>query len=482
MSFRWPIAFLVSAAIVLSYLDRQTLPWTLSQIHADYPFSDQIKALFDSAFLISYGLMYLGGGMLLDKLGTRRGFLLVMIFWSLASASHGLAANYGFAPVFGMSFAIVMLVASRCLLGMGEGGGFPAATRVVAEWFPVNERASAMGLINTGTAVGAVVAPWLILVVLNHTGWFGLAPWRWVFFCTGTLGLLWAIWWWRSYFTPEQRNQDSGPEGADLDTAPKARERSAAFYAALTSERGRTSELGRQLGTGKLKRRERRAQAVVSGRALESEANISLAGLLRHRETWAIIGAKFLSDGAWYFYLFWLPKFLMETFQIKFSAATGIGWIPYAASGVGSLVGGGFSSRLLARGSSVNASRKLALGASAALMPWVMLVPQIHSVGWVIFIFSLAFFGQQSWSTLVMILPTDMVPKHAVGTLAGLVGFGGAMGGVLLGQIVGWLRDHGYSYSPALALAGTLHVAAFLLICVVVPKIQPLKFQTSACE
>src|ERR1043166_1883187 len=117
-TLRWRMAFLVSVAIILSYLDRQTLPWTLSQIHADYPFSDQIKAMFDSAFLIAYGLMYLGGGWLLDRLGTRRGFLLVMIFWSLASASQGFAANYGFAPFFGMSFALVMLGASRCLLGM----------------------------------------------------------------------------------------------------------------------------------------------------------------------------------------------------------------------------------------------------------------------------------------------------------------------------------------------------------------------------
>ena len=467
MSSRWPVALLVSAAIVLSYLDRQTLPWTLSQIHVDYPFSDQIKALFDSAFLISYGLMYLGGGLLLDKLGTRRGFLLVMIFWSLASASHGFAADYGFAPVFGMSFAIVMLVASRCLLGLGEGGGFPAATRVVAEWFPVSERASAMGLINAGTAVGAVAAPWFILVVLNYTGWFGLAPWRWVFFCTGTLGLVWAVWWWRCYFTPEQQ----------------AGERSAAFHAASTSEPERAFELGRRFETGEVKRRERRVPGAVSGRALSKvETSISLAQLLRHRETWAIIGAKFLSDGAWYFYIFWLPKFLMETFQIKFNAATSVSWIPYAASGVGSLVGGGFSSRLLARGFSVNASRKLALGASAVLMPWVMWVPGIHSVGWVIFIFSLAFFGQQSWSTLVMILPTDLIPKQAVGTLAGLVGFGGAMGGVLLGQIVGWLRDHGYGYRPALTVAGTLHIVAFVLICVVIPKLQPLKFETSPRE
>ena len=418
---RWRMAFLVSTAIVLSYLDRQTLPWTLTQIKADYPFSDQIKAMFDSAFLIAYGLMYLGGGWLLDRLGTRRGFLLVMIFWSLASASQGFAANYGFAPLFGMAFALVMLIASRCLLGMGEGGGFPAATRVVAEWFPVNERSTAMGIINGGSAVGAVAAPWLIFLVLNHTGWFSLAPWRWVFFLSGALGLLWTVWWMCDY-----RPANQSPQSA----------------------------------------------------ADESNRPVPLREMLAHREVWAIVGAKFLSDAAWYFYIFWLPKFLMETFSIKFSAATGIGWIPYAASGVGCLVGGGFSSWLLGRGVSVNWSRKLALGASAALMPWVMLVPQLHSVGWVIFIFSLAFFGQQSWSTLVMILPTDLISKRAVGTLAGLVGFGGAMGGVLLGQIVGWLRDHGYSYTPALVISGSLHVAAFILICLVIPKIQPLAIST----
>jgi MFS transporter, ACS family, aldohexuronate transporter len=320
------------------------------------------------------------------------------------------------APVFGMSFALVMLVASRCLLGMGEGGGFPAATRVVTEWFPVEERASAMGLINAGTAVGAVAAPWLIFLVLRHTGWFGLAPWRWVFFLSGALGLWWTAWWICDYQPP-----------------------------------GRSSPP-----------------------AEESAPMIPLAEMLSHREVWAIVLAKFLSDAAWYFYIFWLPKYLMETFQIKFNAASGVGWIPYAASGVGCLAGGGFSSWLLRRGASVNRARKMALGASVAFMPWVMLAPRLHSLGGVIFIFSLAFFGQQSWSTLVMILPTDLISRRAVGTLAGLVGLGGAMGGALLGQVVGWLRDHGYSYTPALAISGSLHVAAFLLICLVIPRIQPL--------
>ena len=412
-ALRWSIAVLVSAAIAISYLDRQTLPWAIQAVQADIPFSNQVKAGLDSAFLVTYGLMYIGGGLLLDRLGTRRGFLLIMIFWSLACASHGLATG------------VVMLAASRLLLGMGEGGGFPAATRAVAEWFPVNDRATAMGIINGGTAVGAVAAPPLIALVLTHSGWLGLAPWRWVFFLTGALGLVWTVWWWRSYYAPVVAPGEHG------------------------------------------------------GKLSPPRTGVSLMRLLEHRETWAVAGAKFLSDGAWYFYLFWLPKYLFDAFQLNIKTAGSIGWIPYAASGVGCLAGGGLSSWLLKRGLSVNASRKIALGASAALMPWVMLAPQMHSVGWVIFLFSLAFFGQQSWSTLVMILPTDLISRQAVGTLAGLVGFGGAMGGVLLGQIVGWLRDHGYSYTPALVLAGSLHVAAFLLICLVIPKIQPLTISTT---
>ena len=423
-NLRWSIAFLVSAAIAISYLDRQTLPWAIKAIQADIPFSNQIKAGLDSAFLVTYGLMYLGGGLLLDRLGTRRGFLCIMIFWSLACASHGFAGG------------VIALAASRLLLGVGEGGGFPAATRVVAEWFPVNERATAMGIINAGTAVGAVIAPPLIALVLTQVNWLGLAPWRWVFFLTGALGLLWTIWWWREYQTPDRHKKLSGAERLKIQDAGNST-------------------------------------------AGEPPTKISLTNLLAHRETWAVVVAKFLSDGAWYFYLFWLPKYLFDAFQLDIKTAGSIGWIPYAASGVGCLVGGGFSSWLLKRGVSVNWSRKLALGASAALMPWVMLVPQLHSVGWVIFIFSLAFFGQQSWSTLVMILPTDMISKRAVGTLAGLVGFGGAMGGALLGQIVGWLRDHGYSYTPALVISGSMHIAAFILICLVIPKIQPLKISNN---
>src|SRR6185503_4888426 len=143
---RWRIAVLVSVAIAISYLDRQTLPVAIGEISKDIPISNQVKAVLDSAFLLTYGLMYVGGGRLMDVLGTRRGFTLIMIVWSLACASHGFAGG------------IVMLAASRLLLGVGEGGGFPAATRAVAEWFPVKERSTAMGIINAGTGLGGILA------------------------------------------------------------------------------------------------------------------------------------------------------------------------------------------------------------------------------------------------------------------------------------------------------------------------------------
>lgn len=414
---RWRIAILISAAIAISYLDRQTLPVAIGEIRKDIPISNQVKAFLDSAFLLTYGLMYVGGGRLMDILGTRRGFTIIMIFWSVACASHGFAGG------------VFMLAASRLLLGVGEGGGFPAATRAVAEWFPVKERSTAMGIINAGTGVGGILAPPLIAWVITNVTWLGLSPWRWVFFITGALGLLWTIWWMREYFPPEKHPH--------------------------------------------LQPTEREHLRYVLEKTGKPPPKIPIAELLRFRETWGVICAKFLTDAAWYFYMFWLPKYLLDARGFNIKGVGSVAWIPFAAAAVGCLVGGGLSSWLLHRGYSVNAARKIALGLSAAMMPCVMLVP-IVSVPWVIFLFSVAFFGQQSWSTLVMILPTDLFPKHALGTVAGFVGLGGALGGVVLGQLAGYLLDHGFSYTPVLIIAGSLHVAAFFLILATVRSMNPL--------
>jgi ACS family hexuronate transporter-like MFS transporter len=404
---RWRIAVLVSVAIAISYLDRQTLPVAIKAIEQDIPVSNQQFSLLQTAFLITYALMYAGGGKLTDVLGTRTGFTVIMAFWSLACAGHGLAAN------------LVALAVFRLLLGAGEGGGFPAATRAVAEWFPVKERSTAMGVINTGTAVGMIVAPPLIAGVLLF------ASWRWIFFITGAAGLLWTLWWRRDYFPPEEHPRLSDAE-----------------------------------------RRELPAHAAAGPAPTWAE-------LLRFRQTWGVMTAKFLSDAAWYFYLFWLPKYLYDARGFDIKAVGTFAWIPPAAAGVGCLAGGWFSSRLLQRHVPLNRARKIALGASAVVMPLILFVPSVP-VTWAIALFSVAYFGQQSWSTIVMILPTDIFPRKVVGAVAGLIGFAGAMGGVVFGQGVGYLLDHGYGWTFVFALAGSFHVIAFFVICAAIPSIQPL--------
>src|SRR3954471_1350835 len=181
MQKRWRVALLVSAAIAISYLDRQSLPVAVKAIQQDIPLTNTQFGDLTSVFLFAYAMMYAGGGVLVDRLGTGGGVLAIMIFWSIACASHSLAAGFG------------MLAVSRLLLGAGEGGGFPAATKVIAEWFPVADRSTAMGIVNAGTAVGAMVAPPAIAAILLY------GSWRWVFVACGMAGLAWAFWWAATY-------------------------------------------------------------------------------------------------------------------------------------------------------------------------------------------------------------------------------------------------------------------------------------------
>src|SRR5207248_487419 len=194
------------------------------------------------------------------------------------------------------------------------------------------------------------------------------------------------------------------------------------------------------------------------------------------RETWGLVTAKFLSDAAWYFYLFWLPKYLYDARSFDIKAVGTFAWLPNAAAGIGCLVAGAFSSYLVRRRFSLGIARKVALGMSAGLMPLVILIPHVP-VSWAIGLFCVAYFGQQSWSTLVMVLPADLFPQTVVGSVAGLVGFGGALGGIVFGQCVGYLLDHGAGYAPVFAIAGMLHVIAFLIIVAAVPVVAPLQLE-----
>jgi len=398
---RWRIALLIAAAIAISYFDRQTLPVAIKAIQHEIPVSNFQFGQLNLAFLLAYGAMYAAGGKLIDVLGTGKGFLLIMVWWSLACASHGLATGFA------------MLAASRLLLGIGEGGGFPAATKAVAEFFPAAERSTAMGLINAGTAVGAVIAPPGIALVIAMLGW------RWVFFISGAVGLAWSAWWRRSM--PAE-----SPTNAPTRSRPGW------------------------------------------------EVSFTWLQLLRNRQVWGLVSAKFLSDAAWFVYMSWLAKYLYDVRGFDTAHVGYFAWIPFAASGVGSLSGGWLSSRLIRSGHSLDFSRKLALGSSAALMPWIFFVTHAP-VQWAIVLFAVAFFGQQSWSALVMTLPADIFPRAAVGSVAGLVGMGGALGGAAFNLLVGYMLDHKMGYGAVFGMLSTFHVIAFAIILLVVGRIRPLE-------
>ncbi|HTB96290.1 MAG TPA: MFS transporter [Terracidiphilus sp.] len=397
----WFNVALVTAAIAISYFDRQTLPVAIAAIQRSIPISNQQFSYLQTAFLLSYAALYAVGGRLIDLVGTRRGFLLIMLWWSIACALHGFASGFG------------LLLCARFLLGMGEGGAFPAAVRVVAEWIAPEQRSTAMGIINAGTAVGSVLAPPLIGLVLLHTGW------RMVFYFAGGTGLAWVTWWMSAYHD----------------------HRSNALTDTLDSR-----DSGKPSG---------------------------VCGLIGLRSVQSLVFAKFMSDSAWYFLLFWLPKYLYDARHFDVRQVSYYAWIPYAASGVGSFLGGVFSTRLLRMGLSLDRARKIALGLSAVLMPVVMLVPTVP-VQFAIVLFCIAFFCQQSWSGLVMTLPADIFPLSAVGTVSGLVGFGGAMGGAIFGVVAGYLLGHGFGYQTLFLLVGSFHLIGFLAILFFGGRIEPV--------
>jgi len=384
----WFFVALATVAIGISYFDRQALPVAISAIQRNIPISNAQFAGLQAAFLATYALLYAGGGKFLDTIGTKVGFAVSMAWWSVACALHGFAHG------------LTLLVLARLLLGMGEGAAFPAATRVIAEWLPATQRATAMGIINAGTALGSVLAPPVIGLILL------LGSWRYIFFFAAALGLAWAVGWVAVYRQP-----------AEL----------ASLHPAAGAE------------------------------------PLPWLRLLSSTRVLGLVGAKFLSDSAWFFCLFWLPKYLYDARGFDIRQVSYFAWIPYAASGLGSFAGGWFSSRLLRRGHSLNFSRKLPLGLSASLMPAVILVPHV-SVSFALLLFSIAFFGQQSWSGLVMTLPADVFPLRSVGSVAGLIGFGGAMGGAIFNLAAGQLLTYGAGYGAVFAVVGSLHAMAFAIL------------------
>jgi ACS family hexuronate transporter-like MFS transporter len=363
-------------------------------------------------FQTAYGLGMVCVGRLIDRLGTRIGYAVSMIFWSLASMAHAAANSF-------LTFAI-----ARAALGFGEAGVFPASIKCVAEWFPKKERALATGLFNAGTNVGAIATPLFVPWIAGHLGW------RWAFLMTGALGFAWLILWLRFYRKPEEHRYCTSGEREYIQSDPVE-------YA----------------GREKIKWRE----------------------LLPHRQTWTFATAKFLTDPIWWFYLFWIPDFMQRQHGLHLTQIGLPILVIYVISDLGSVAGGWLSSSLIRKHFSVNASRKWAMLICALSVVPVAVVYRVSGLWPATLLIGLAAAGHQGFSANLFTLTSDLFPSRAVASVAGIGGMAGAVGGMLIAEIVGHLLQWTGSYMIPFFMAASAYLIALLLIHLLSPKLVPAR-------
>lgn len=419
-NFRWWIVALIALATAINYLDRQNLPVALSEIRKSFEISDVDYGLINSLFLFAYGTMYAVGGRIIDVLGSRVGYFILIVWWSIANMFHGLVSS-----VMGLGIA-------RFLLGIGEGGAFPGSAKVVSEWFPKKERALAFGIFNTGSSVGAVVAPPVIALIIATWNW------HWTFFIFGAVGLVWAVVWLIVYTVPARSKFVTDEERA--------------WIAASQAE-----------------------EQLAGQHALQ---RIPWISLFKYRKLWGLLAIKFLPDAGWYFFIFWLPKYLNDVRGLDIQGIGSYAWIPYAMAGGGSFLGGWLSSFLLRKQFSLDLSRKIPLGIAAALLPLSLFITDA-SLHMAVFFFGMAMFGHQLYSTIVQTLVADMFPSRIVGSVSGLMGCAATYGAMLFSLVIGFIIDD-YGYRPAFFIAGLLHPLSFILLFIIIKRIEMIKVSGSA--
>ena len=415
--YRWRICALLLAATTLNYMDRQVLGVLAPDLQKIIGWSELEYGYIVTAFQAAYAIGLVSAGAVIDRLGTRIGYALAISVWSIAAMCHALAGT------------VVGFAVARFVLGLGEAGNFPAAIKTVAEWFPRRERALATGIFNSGSNIGAILAPLLVPIVAVTWGWQA------AFLFTGVLSAIWLATWLLTYRMPERHPSLSAAELAYIRSDPP-----------------------------------------------EPTVRIPWARLLRHRQTWAFVAAKFMTDPIWWFFLFWLPKFLNSEYGLTL---TGLG-PPLVAiflmADVGSIAGGWLAGRFLARGWSVNRARK-----SAMLVCALAVVPIVFAVRaddlWVaVGLIGLATAAHQGWSANVFTLTSDMFPRHAVASVVGIGGLGGAVGGMLIATFTGFLLEATGSYVPVFMMAGSAYLLALAVVHVLAPRLEPANIDQPSRE
>ncbi|HEY0810876.1 MAG TPA: MFS transporter [Longimicrobiales bacterium] len=414
IGYRWTICALLFFATTINYIDRAVFGILAPTLQRDIGWTETQYGDIVSWFSLTYGFGFLFVGRFLDKVGVRKGFAFSIVAWSLAEMSFALART----P---RGFAM-----ARAALGLGESGNFPASIKTVAEWFPKKERALATGIFNAGSNVGAIAAPLIV-------PWIALTwSWQAAFIATGALGFVWLIFWLLVYRAPDQTSKVTPAELAHIR----------------------------------------------SDSAEPENARIVWLKLLGHRQTWAFLLGKFMTDPIWWFYLYWLPKFLDANWGIKLAQVAAPLIVIYLVADFGSIGGGWVSSSLIKRGWSINAGRKTAMLIAALLIVPTMFAPHAQSMWLAVAIVSVAAASHQWWSANLFTTASDMFPRAAVGSIVGIGGFAGAMGGLLFQRATGRiLESTGNNYSIIFIICGLAYVSALLIIHLLAPRLKQVQLE-----
>ena len=408
---RWRIVGLLFFATTINYIDRQVIGILKPFIAKDLNWTEADYGYIVTAFQIAYAIGLLTSGRILDTLGTRLGYFWAVVVWSLAGIAHAAATGV-------LSFGV-----ARFVLGLGEAANFPAAIKSVAEWFPKKERALATGMFNSGSTVGAIVAPVVVSGITVSLGW------QWAFILTGGLGFIWIFFWWAFYHRPS------------------------AHPALSVSEANYIQQ----------------DEAEVSNQDV-----VSWLQLLSYRQTWAICLTRFGSDWVWWFMLFWVPDFLSKTYGVNIKQVVLPLVVIYAISSLGGIGGGWLSSHFIKRGWSIDQARKTTILLCALLALPLLLVAQTQNIWLVVLLLSLAAAGHQGWAANMFTLISDIFPKSAVGTVTGISGFCGAVGGALSASFVGVILENTNNYFLIFFIASVMYLFNWCVIKLMIPHVNPL--------
>ena len=427
--YRWVICALLFVATTINYIDRQVIAILKPDLQKLFSWTERDYAAIVFTFQLAYAIGLLLAGRVMDKLGTRLGFTLAIVLWSVAAVVHAIADWFPWLRlptvlVEPPSFVLLTGAAAgfalaRFMLGLGEAGNFPASIKTVAEWFPRKERAFATGIFNSGTNVGALVTPLVVPWIALRWGW------EWAFILTGLTGFLWLVWWQASYAPPETHPKLTAAELAYIRSDPP-----------------------------------------------ESVTPVPWGTLLRYRQTWAFAIGKFLTDPIWWLYLFWIPDFLNRSYGLDLKSMGLPIVVIYLIADVGSIGGGWLSSSLIKRGWSVNAARKMAMLMCAMAVVPIMFAAQVSSLWVAVLLVSLAAAAHQGWSANLFTLTSDMFPRRAVGSVVGIGGMAGAVGGMVISLIVGEILQRTGSYVPVFFIAGSAYLMALAVIHLLVPRLE----------